>query len=324
MEDQGMRGGEESESSRRTSTLGLEAESDMTITLAVKGKRLLCSASVIQSSSLLSDLLQLVDDDQEPVPVPDWISLQIMQDLMKILEMGDTECAHLVLVSLSYLLDFLIAVDFLGCTDIKTVLESRIKDKLNESNWRETFHYTKDIIGLSNTTHHSIEIVCKQLVQPNFLLGAGHQDGTPHNNQTAIMEGRPEAHDPYKEDYIQFPAVFFKEFLRYEELQPEFKLFLLSQWVEQHSAMEEDIVSLVSALPLQGFKDGQVVAIVGGWGLSEEAMEEVAAMVQRAEKEREKKRRPDEEERRQKWEEKYKVWKNKFAFFGIGVIDIDL
>ena len=43
-------------------------------------------------------------------------------------EKGDTvECAHLVLVSLSYLLDFLIAMDFLGCTQIKETVEKRIK-----------------------------------------------------------------------------------------------------------------------------------------------------------------------------------------------------
>ena len=47
-----------------------------------------------------------------------------------------------VLVSLSYLLDFLIAVDFLGCEEIKSSLEEKIKEKIDENNWVEVFKYT--------------------------------------------------------------------------------------------------------------------------------------------------------------------------------------
>ena len=78
-------------------------------------------------------------------------------------EKGDLECAHLgenievkskccnvicfsVLVSLSYSLDFLIAVNFLGC------------DKLKSS-------YTKDIMVLENTTKTALEHIMKDLVK---------------------------------------------------------------------------------------------------------------------------------------------------------------
>ena len=39
-----------------------------------------------------------------------------------------------VLVCLSYLLDFLKAVDFLGCEAIKSSLDEKIKEKINENN----------------------------------------------------------------------------------------------------------------------------------------------------------------------------------------------
>ena len=48
-----------------------------------------------------------------------------------------------VLVSLSYLLDFLIAMDFLGCEKVKASVEEKIKEKINEESWREVLSYTK-------------------------------------------------------------------------------------------------------------------------------------------------------------------------------------
>ena len=62
-----------------------------------------------------------------------------------------------VLVCLSYLLDFLKAVDFLGCEEIKSSLEEKIKEKIDENNWVEVFKYTKRIMGLQKTTKHALE-----------------------------------------------------------------------------------------------------------------------------------------------------------------------
>ena len=62
-----------------------------------------------------------------------------------------------VLVCLSYLLDFLKAVDFLGCEAIKSSLDEKIKEKINENNWVEVFKSTKGIMGLQKTTKHALE-----------------------------------------------------------------------------------------------------------------------------------------------------------------------
>ena len=95
-------------------------------TLLVQGKPILCSRRVIASSSLFMDMVELVEDTASPIPIPAFISRQIMLDLVEMVEKGDWECAHLILVSLSYLLDFLIAVDFLGCDRIKGVVEDKV------------------------------------------------------------------------------------------------------------------------------------------------------------------------------------------------------
>ena len=129
-----------------------------------------------------------------PIQIPSFITKQIILDIVEMVEKGDIECAHLgiiflsylrnicillsilsfilrilyfskmhisVLVSLSYLMDFLIAVDFLCCDKLKAGVEEKIKEKIDETNWREVLAYTKDIIGLENTTKAALETIIK-------------------------------------------------------------------------------------------------------------------------------------------------------------------
>ena len=185
---------------------------------------------MVELSSVFKCMVASTDDTDSPIPVPNFISRQIVLDLVEIIERGDTsQCAHLVLVSLSYLLDFLIAVDFLGFTEVKDTVEGRVKMHINDTTWKEIFHYTKDIIGLFNTTCHSIEYVCKRL-QEGDTSKTGEKPTPPEqggstnllSNQIAIMEQKPEARDPYQENYLDFPAVFFKVMLRSKHLLPRY------------------------------------------------------------------------------------------------------
>lgn len=273
------------------------------VTLMVQGRRLECSAKVIKCSALFTDLMHLVESEEEAIPVPDFISRQIMLDLVEMVEKGDTvECAHLVLVSLSYLLDFLIAMDFLGCTQIKETVEKRIKEHIGNNTWREIFDYTKDIIGLYPTTCDSLKFICRKLVEgevtwvANFK-GPGEKEKAPgpaspvgSSNQVAIMEGKPEAYDPYLEDYLNFPAPFFLVLLRDDSLLPTFKFHLLRLWAGRHEERKEDIFTLAMALPFKGLADAKVAEMlleVRTWGLSLEAMEEVEDRAGKAKLERE-------------------------------------
>ena len=66
-----------------------------------------------------------------------------------------------VLVSLSYLLDFLVAVDFLCCDEIKAGVEKKIRTQISKDNWREVLTFTRDIMGLDNTTRAALEPIIK-------------------------------------------------------------------------------------------------------------------------------------------------------------------
>ena len=64
-------------------------------------------------------------------------------------------------MSLSYLLDFLVALDFLCCDKLKAGVEERIKERIDENNWMEVLTFTKDIMGLDNTTGAALEPILK-------------------------------------------------------------------------------------------------------------------------------------------------------------------
>ena len=67
-----------------------------------------------------------------------------------------------VLASLSYLLQFLVAVDFLCCDKLKAGVEERIKERIEENNnFMEVLTVTKDYIGLHDTTRTALEPLIK-------------------------------------------------------------------------------------------------------------------------------------------------------------------
>ena len=64
--------------------------------LQVNKSRIKCSKRVIGASNLLLDMIDLTDpQDDSPIPIPSFITKQIVLDLVEMVEKGDMECAHL-------------------------------------------------------------------------------------------------------------------------------------------------------------------------------------------------------------------------------------
>jgi len=188
---------------------------------------------------------------------------------------GDLECAHLVLVSLSYLLDFLIAVDFLGCDKLKSSVEEKIKEKIDETNWREVLGYTKDIIGLENTTKAALEHIMKALVK--FYTD---------------IELDKDCEDPYIVDYCDMPANMVKLMFRsHSNTSDIVKMHLIKNWVRNNSFKENEVgvFELLRSVDYKELSDGQIKSVtdqVNSWPLSEEQFVMFSQMVETAKKER--------------------------------------
>ena len=152
-----------------------------------------------------------------------------------------------VLASLSYLLDFLIAVDFLGCDELKSSVENKIKEKIDETNWREVLSYTKDIMGLENTTKAALEHIMKDLVKL-------------YNDIELDKEGE----DPYILDYCGMSPnmikLLFKSLTNTSDI---VKMHLIKNWVK-HNSFKDNQVGVFDLLRCVEFKelsDGQIKSI---------------------------------------------------------------
>jgi len=219
------------------------------------------------------DMVELVEDTS-PIPIPTFISRQIMLDLVEMVEKGDWECAHLILVSLSYLLDFLIAADFLGCERLKSVLEEKVKDKICDSNWIEVFHYTKNILGLDNTTKHTLEYICTSLME---LAVTGEKD---------ILSMKC---DPYQQEYAQFSPDLLKLMLKicWGDC---VRFCILRNWVCENSEDKGEIFKLLQLIHYKDLEDSKVNKIVSEvktWNIGDEYEQSFTEVIESAKKDRE-------------------------------------
>jgi len=181
-------------------------------------------------------------------------------------EKGDWECADLILVSLSYLLDFLIAVDFLGCDKLKAVIEEKVKDKLNDSNWIDVLHYTENILGLDSTVKHTLEFICKRLKE----MGG---------DMVSL----------FQEEYEQFTPGLIKMMMKSENLGSSVKFCILRNWICKNLDKSGDtfrMLTLIKYKDLEDAKIDEIVGIVKNWDMSAEQWEGFNTVIGTAKNER--------------------------------------
>ena len=55
-------------------------------------------------------------------------------------------------------------MDFLGCEQLKAVIEQKVKDKLSDSNWKDVLNYTKNLLSL-DMVKQTMVFICSRLVE---------------------------------------------------------------------------------------------------------------------------------------------------------------
>jgi len=251
--------------------------------LQVNKSRLKCSRKVIESSQLWQDIVDFTDpEDDSPILVPAFITKQMILDLVEMVEKDDMDCAHLVLVSLSYLLDFLVAVDFLCCDKLKAGVEKKIRTQISKDNWREVLTFTRDIMGLDNTTRAALEPIIKSVdyyyqIENKFDLDKEHED-------------------PWSSDYCGLSVPVFKLVLRSKSplINEETKVHMLRSWVASNSFLKHQtaVFEMLQCLDFKEFlgprkKIPEVTAMVKSWPLTEEQTSTFNSMVSKARREKE-------------------------------------
>ena len=143
--------------------MGDSEREELTVSLIDGTHVISISKSVVERSfSVISNLIKFTDVDVEsnnPTKPPEFITKLILLDFIEILEKEDYECAHLVLYSHYYLIDFLKAADFLVDENMLNGAEERVKERINGENWKEFFDLTVNSFGLRNITNEALKYV---------------------------------------------------------------------------------------------------------------------------------------------------------------------
>ena len=174
----------------------------------------------------------------------------------------------LVLVSLSYLLDFVKAVDFLDSPKIKAGLEDKIKKKINDNTWKEVFTATKDIIGLQKVTDLALGHLMKNI----------HSFFKEETKDLDLTEAEAVS-DPYVDDYNHLSPALMRQLLRQIEKRIEkdnevewIKLHLIENWIKTNGT-ETGVTSLLAEVAFQDLKDlNKATHRVETWGLHQEEL----------------------------------------------------
>jgi len=218
------------------------------------------------------DVVELVEDAVSPIPIPAFITRPIMLDLVEMVEKEDWECAHLVLVSHSYLMDFLLAVDFLGCERLKVGVEERVKDKLSDSNWVAVLNQTQNILGLDKTVKNIMEFISGKLNM--FAL----------EKDSLTMET-----DPYQEEYEEFSPLLMKLLIRSPSLETCSKVCILRKWSLNNLDERDAFFEMMNNIDYKDLDDimmDVIVTKVVKWDISDEELDAFMKVLDSARKER--------------------------------------
>ena len=185
-------------------------------------------------------------------------------------------------MSLSYLLDFVKAVDFLDSPKIKAGLEDKIKKKINDSTWKEVFTATKDIIGLQKVTDLALGHLMKN-IQSFFKEETKDLDVTEAETVS----------DPYVDDYKHLSPALMRQLLRQIEKSKDnevewIKLHLIENWIKTNGT-EAGVTSLLAEVAFQDLKDlNKATCRAETWGLYQEELSNFRQRIDEVKEEKEK------------------------------------
>ena len=154
------------------------------IYLLIQKKNVILSSGVLlKKSDLLHDLVAFTTPDSIPIPIPHFITEQMVSDIVKILETNNS--ASLITQSnLDYIIQILKALDFLAINEMFKNLLIHTMDEINIGNCFQVFKLTNSSICCEKLTAKSLSLIMSQINQ--------------YYESDRISEN---VHDPYIENY---------------------------------------------------------------------------------------------------------------------------
>lgn len=135
-----------------------------------------CSYLLIQESNLLNDLITFTEGNNDPIPLPSFITEQLINDIISILENNDLQ--PLEATDIEYSIQMLRVSDFLDINKVTKSILPSIIDRLDHRNCFKIFSITNKSPYFQEITNSCILLMMSQLNQYycNIVTAENHQD----------------------------------------------------------------------------------------------------------------------------------------------------
>ena len=138
-------------------------ERETILLLLTNGEKILCPDILVQKSSLLSNICDVKDNSDDPLPVPDFINKDILCDIINILQ--DESFISISTLTIQYIIQVEMTLDFLGISEESEKLLSFINDRVTPQFSFLIFRMTNKLPCFSKITKNSLCMMMSQIQQ---------------------------------------------------------------------------------------------------------------------------------------------------------------
>ena len=175
-----------------------------------------CPLVLITKSNLLTDIFKLDDNTFQPLPVPSFITKQVIDEIITILQ--DGTFAGIINSSIQYLIKIEMTLDFLCVTDESEMLLSVIYEKVTTTNSFRVFCMTNEV-----PCFHDVTMKCALLMKEQL---------NEYYSRTLLFG---DLGDPYLDEYSSFTIFEIEQFFSYcDKYYTVMKVVILKKWVSRN------------------------------------------------------------------------------------------
>ena len=190
-----------------------------------------CTGTVIQSSELLKEMMQFSNGDTEPIPLPSFVTKELMQDVTSLC--NDFGNLSTIKSDIRYLIDLMRVTDYLAFCETTKFLLRIILGKLNTENCFEIFRLTNSAPYFNVITGASLHLMITHL-----------------NINYQYCEYSDSFQDPYVDRYKDMSFMELQLMVLNENTALITRISIIKNWWNHNrdGCMKEDVIAILETI----------------------------------------------------------------------------
>ena len=153
--------------------------------LDAKSDQIECPPILVQKSQLLRNISNINDGTSQPLPIPAFITMQVIRDIIKTLEDGNYN--SIINGNIEYLLTIQKTLNFLDIHDDSRMLISSINDRITFLNCFQVFKMTNGLPCMYQITEKSVSVMLSVIEEYYSETVLSEDNLDPYVNQYSSM-----------------------------------------------------------------------------------------------------------------------------------------